>query len=94
MNAILRMVTVLREEDFVALLANVALNPPRVVVNNSGVQVNISGIATPRDRGALRVLQDCVCPHTMERWVRTCEVVGLPARVLAQRWFSWQRYFY
>lgn len=93
-NAMLRMAMVLQEADFEALIANVALNPPRVVVNHSGLQVDIRTIETPRDDVALQQLEGSVCPRIIRRWTQMCEAVGLPTRVLAQRWFSRQRYFY
>ena len=95
-NAILRMSTVLQDEDFAKTIANLARHPPRIVVNHGGVQMDIRDV-NPRvvnDGEALLQLQGCVSTSIMGRWTRMCNAIDLDTRVLALRWFARQRYFY
>ena len=94
MNAMLRVAIVLQDADFERMIANVARHPPRVVVNHGGARVDIRDTGTAREDEALRQLVDVCSPHIMSRWTKMCHAVGLPTRVLAQRWFARQRYFY
>ena len=94
MNSMLRICTVLQDSDYQALIANMQDTNASAIIYHGGQRINITDAGTPDDDQALRDLSAVCCPRVMARWTGLCEAVGLPTRVLAQRWFSLQRFFY